>query len=79
MTDRPVIEGISLKVSEEAHGIVRQHIEDMAAEAFRNRYGRNHESLNWYYEGATNWSDPDTGEVIEVPPQWMVLVEGVRP
>lgn len=57
---------------------LRKHIESTTKQAFLDRYGFPCSGLEWIYEGPSSWEDPDTGEVLELGPRRMLIVEGLR-
>jgi hypothetical protein len=78
VTGTPVIERITLKMIDRDADIIKPHMEDMGREAFRNRFGREPDRTEWYWDAGGDWLDEETGETYAVPPMWMLVVEGVK-
>ena len=73
--------GINFKVGQdpEKYPELKDRIEEMGRVAFTDRYDFAPTSVTWAYHAPYLWTDPETGEEVEMPEMWMCLIEGMKP
>jgi hypothetical protein len=72
-----LIHGLTVVVAPEVYGAItlRGAIADQTVEAARQRYGGTPVVVGWRFEAASDWTDPDSGEVLRLGDRWLLTVE----
>jgi hypothetical protein len=72
------VRGLCFKVAAdpEKHPELKTRIEDDGRASFQSQFGCEPVHLAWFYEAASGWTDPETGEHFDLLEQWALMVEG---